>query len=108
MEFRGIAFDMDSLIQHQRLVQGRIEELEQQAAKILGHPVTLASPKQVAHVLFQELGLTPPENVGKPLKVSPKKKKQAQLASTSEAVLLKLKDKHPLPGIILGKLFRRC
>lgn len=77
-----------------------MEALEQEATKILGHAISLASPKQVAQVLFQELSLPLPEDSKQQQGAA--KKKSVQLASTSEAVLLKLKDKHPLPDIVLG------
>jgi len=77
-----------------------MEALEQEATKILGHAISLASPKQVAQVLYQELSLPLPEDSKQQQGAA--KKKSVQLASTSEAVLLKLKDKHPLPDIVLG------
>ncbi len=50
---------------------------------------------QVAHVLFEELKLPTPRRSRKQL---------TEQHSTSEKVLLALKEHHPLPALILGAL----
>lgn len=54
----------------------------------------LSSPKKLAEILFQKLQLVPEENT-----TDAKKKKNHE--STAETVLMQLKDKHTLPGLIL-------
>ncbi len=56
----------------------------------------LSSPKKLAEILFQKLQLAPEENAND---ASKKSKKNHE--STAESVLMQLKDKHVLPGLIL-------
>ncbi|MBI1948388.1 MAG: DNA polymerase I [Deltaproteobacteria bacterium] len=65
-----------------------LRALEQQAHELAGRPFNLDSPKQVAELLFQELAL-------------PVIKRVQDRPSTDASVLEELKDKHPLPGVIL-------
>jgi DNA polymerase-1 len=66
----------------------RLKELEIEIEELAGHPLNIASPKQLAQVLFQELGLP----VVKKTKTGP---------STDADVLEQLADKHPLPAKII-------
>ncbi|MCC7069863.1 MAG: DNA polymerase I, partial [Deltaproteobacteria bacterium] len=65
-----------------------LHDIERQAHTLAGRPFNLDSPKQVAELLFQELGL-------------PVIKRVQDRPSTDASVLDELKDKHPLPGVIL-------
>ena len=62
--------------------------LEQEIEELAGHPLNIGSPKQLAQVLFQELGLP----VVKKTKTGP---------STDADVLEQLADLHPLPAKIV-------
>jgi len=57
MEITGIAVDQKNLKGQHGELSDQVEELAQQAYKIIGHEVNLASPKQLQTVLFEELGM---------------------------------------------------
>ncbi len=57
MEITGIAVDQKNLKKQHKELSDEVEELAQEAYKIIGHEVNLASPKQLQTVLFEELGM---------------------------------------------------
>ncbi len=57
MEITGIAVDQKNLKQQQTHLSDQVDQLAQEAYKIIGHEVNLASPKQLQSVLFEELGM---------------------------------------------------
>ena len=67
----------------------RLEELETEIEELAGHPLNIASPKQLAQVLFHELRLP----VIKKTKTGP---------STDADVLETLAEQHPLPAKIIA------
>jgi len=85
MEFTGMTVDSEVL----RTLGNRFAEkqkiLEEEIYELAGHPFNIASPKQLATVLFDELGLRPV-----------KKTKSGQ--STDIEVLEELVADHPLPA----------
>lgn len=88
MEIAGIAVDgrvLDGLAIDFR---EKLGDLEQRIHGLAGHPFNVNSPKQLAQVLFEELGLS----TGKKTKTG---------FSTDGDVLEKLAGQHPLPELVL-------
>lgn len=89
MEENGVDIDAALLKEQSQALSVRIDELENEAHALAGHPFNLASPMQLSQVLFEEMGL-------------PTKKKTASGGySTNEEVLTELAYDYPLPKIIL-------
>ena len=88
MEFNGIKVDVDRLAELGRIFGERIDVLEEEIYELAGHEFNIASPKQLANVLFQEQGL-------------PIVKKTKTGASTDVEVLEELARQHPLPSKII-------
>jgi DNA polymerase-1 len=88
MEFTGVRVDPQRLAELSARYGQRLERLEQEIEELAGHPLNIASPKQLAQVLFQELGLP----VVKKTKTGP---------STDADVLEQLASSHPLPAKIV-------
>lgn len=88
MEWEGIRVDKERLAELSKRFSQRLEELAIEIETLVGHPFNLASPKQLAQVLFQELGLP----VIKKTKTGP---------STDASVLEQLAEQHPLPKLIV-------
>jgi DNA polymerase-1 len=89
MEFEGIRVDPARLAELSTRYGARLKELEIEIEELAGHPLNIASPKQLAQVLFQELKLP----VIKKTKTGP---------STDVDVLEQLADQHPLPAKIIA------
>lgn len=64
MEEVGIGFSPTRLIKERKAMESKLIQLEEEATKLLGHPVLLTSPQQLCSVLFEELRLPPPTNSG--------------------------------------------
>ena len=88
MEWHGVRVDPDRLAELSKRFAERSQELAEEIEELVGHPFNLASPKQLAEVLFTELGLP----VVKKTKTGP---------STDASVLEQLAEKHPLPKLIV-------
>jgi DNA polymerase-1 len=89
MERHGVLVDAAVLARQSRELGERIVVLEKEAHALAGQPFNLGSPKQIAQVLFDRLGL-------------PVKKKTASGApSTDEDVLQELAADYPLPAKLL-------
>lgn len=88
MEWNGVRVDKERLAELSTQFGDRLQELAEEIEIIVGHPFNLASPKQLAAVLFQELGLP----VVKKTKTGP---------STDASVLEQLAEQHPLPKLIV-------
>ena len=88
MEFNGIAVQRDSLLELSHRYEERIEQLKIEIEELAGHPLNIASPKQLAVVLFDELKLP----VIKKTKTGP---------STDAEVLEELAPLHDLPAKII-------
>ncbi len=88
MEYLGISVDVHRLAElserYGKHLQGLAAEIEEMA----GHPLNIASPKQLRQLLFDELGLP----VIKKTKTGP---------STDASVLDELASRHPLPAKIV-------
>jgi DNA polymerase-1 len=57
LEFNGIRVDTERLAQLSKEYGQRIDAVEQEIYQLAGHELNIASPKQLAVVLFEELGL---------------------------------------------------
>jgi DNA polymerase-1 len=88
MEFTGVRVDPVRLAELSARYGERLAQLEREIEELAGHPLNIASPKQLAQVLFQELGLP----VVKKTKTGP---------STDADVLEELAASHPLPAKIV-------
>lgn len=91
MEQAGVRIDVDMLKQAEVQLNEELQVLEQQIYTAAETTFNINSPKQVGEVLFDQLKLD----------AKAKKSKTGQY-STSEEVLLALKPKHPVVGMILA------
>lgn len=78
-----------------------MDTLKKEVEQIVTYPINFNSPQNVAHILFDVLGLKLPTD-----KFSGKKGGNTRKGnrSTSESVLKKLAPQHKLPSMILGIL----
>jgi DNA polymerase-1 len=88
IEFTGMRIDPARLGELSKRYGARLAILEQEIEELAGHPLNIGSPKQLAQVLFQELGL-------------PIVKRTKTGASTDADVLEQLAESHPLPKKIV-------
>ena len=88
MEFNGIRVDTDRLRQLSDTYGQRMAAIEREIYEIAGRPFNIASPKQLAEILFEERGL-------------PVVKKTKTGASTDAEVLEQLAKQDPLPRRII-------
>ncbi len=89
IERNGILIDANVLSRQSHEMGQKIMALEAQAYELAGQPFNLASPKQLADILFEKLGL--------PVK----KKTPSGGPSTDEEVLSELALDYPLPKLLL-------
>lgn len=89
MEDAGVAIDSFRLAQQGEALGVRVDELGREAVRLAGHDFNLSSPKQLAQVLFTELG------------IPVVKKTSSGTPSTDEEVLSELALDYPLPKVIL-------
>ncbi|UCV28700.1 DNA polymerase I [Ferribacterium limneticum] len=89
IERNGILIDIEILARQSHEMGQKIMALEAQAYELAGQPFNLASPKQLADILFEKLGL--------PVK----KKTPSGGPSTDEEVLSELALDYPLPKLLL-------
>jgi DNA polymerase-1 len=87
MEDAGIAIDEYRMGEIAAKVSDQLDELVDRAHELVGHEFKLGSPKQLATVLFEELGL-PAQRSGK------------TGYSTDARVLRDLRDMHPIIAVI--------
>ncbi len=88
MEERGIRLDTDGLERVSVELTERLKEIEEGIYHIAGYRLNLNSHRQLAHLLFEKLGLKPV-------------KKTRTGYSTDEAVLTILSRYHEIPGAII-------
>ncbi len=90
MEAAGVRVDVDKLKHAEKVLTAELNEIEQRIYALSSEPFNINSPKQVGELLFDKLKLD----------AKAKKSKNGQY-STSEEVLMALKEKHPIVGLIL-------
>lgn len=90
MEAAGVRIDVAQLKQAEAALTEELRTLEQRIYELAGEPFNINSPKQVGELLFDRLRLD-----------SKAKKSKTGQYSTSEEVLVALKERHPVVGAIL-------
>jgi DNA polymerase-1 len=90
MEAAGVRFDVDKLHQAEKQLTAELQDLEQRIYALAGEPFNINSPRQVGELLFDKLKLDPKA-----------KKSRTGQYSTSEEVLVALKERHEIVGLIL-------
>jgi len=90
MEAAGVRFDVDKLHQAEKQLTAELQDLEQRIYALAGEPFNINSPRQVGELLFDKLKLD-----------SKAKKSRTGQYSTSEEVLVALKERHEIVGLIL-------
>lgn len=83
MESHGIFCNVKQLETLSQELKKEIEHLEEQIFKLAGETFNLNSPKQLSHILFEKMGITPP-------------KKTTTGFSTASAVLESLREEAPI------------
>ena len=91
MENAGVRVDVEKLRQGEMKLTAELDELEQRIYSSVGTQFNINSPRQVGELLFDQLKLDS----------KAKKSKTGQYA-TSEEVLVGLKDRHEVVGLILN------
>ncbi|MDG1283103.1 MAG: DNA polymerase, partial [Flavobacteriales bacterium] len=91
MEKEGISLDVDMLKNYSIKLTKDLELITSTIHEMAGEKFNISSPKQMGELLFEKMSLSK----------KPKKTKSGQY-STSEEILLQLKDKHPIIGKILS------
>lgn len=90
MEKAGVRVDAEKLKQAEQVLTVELNQLEQRIYDLAGEKININSPRQVGELLFDKLKLD----------TKAKKSKTGQY-STSEEVLMGLKEKHAIVGQIL-------
>ena len=90
MEEAGVRIDVAKLKEAEHQLSAELEALEQEIYTMAGTTLNINSPRQVGDLLFETMHLSD----------KAKKSKTGQY-STSEEVLLGIKDRHPIVGKIL-------
>lgn len=90
MEQAGVRIDVTKLKQAEAVFTDELKELEQKIYILAGETFNINSPKQVGELLFDKLKLD-----------SKAKKSRNGQYSTSEEVLMALKERHEIVGLIL-------
>jgi DNA polymerase-1 len=91
MEMKGVALDVSFLQDMSGLLQGRLATLEKEIQDQVGYSFNVNSTQQLSDALFIKLSL-PTKGL---------KKTASGHYSTAAAVLERLKDQHPVIGLIL-------
>ena len=91
MEYEGVSIDKVALDELSEDLKIRIAETEKIIYEMAGKEFNISSPKQLGEILFDQMNIDPGN----------KKTKTGQY-STSEQVLSKLEDAHPIVGHILN------
>ncbi len=90
MEKAGVTLNTKALDDYAETLRKQLVELENEVKQLAGEDFNLSSPKQLGPILFEKLKID--SNV---------KKTKTKQYSTSEEVLAKLVDRHPIVGKIL-------
>lgn len=87
MEASGLQVSSTLLSDSKPLIESQLRQVEEAAAKSVGHSFLLSSPKRVCEVLYDELKLVPPAGLPR--------------RSSTERVLQALQNAHPLPSLLI-------
>lgn len=90
MELNGVLIDDFALASYAQTLSAIIANIEKEIYLYSGNGLNISSPKQIGELLFERLRIVD----------KPKKTKTGQY-QTDEETLQKLKDKHPVIGLIL-------
>ena len=90
MEKAGVRVDAEKLKQAEQVLTVELNQLEQRIYDLAGEKININSPRQVGELLFDKLKLD-----------TKAKKSRTGQYSTSEEVLVALKDRHAIVGLIL-------
>ena len=88
MEYRGIKIDFQELNERDKDLENRIKEIETNIYNLANKEFNISSPKQLAEVLFVDLGIYYPE-------------RNKKSYSTSVDILNKIIDEHPIINEVL-------
>jgi DNA polymerase-1 len=92
MEMAGVALDRDFFVVMSRELNGRLIEIEKQVYAAVGKAFNLNSTQQLSTVLFETLGLAPPDRG---------RKTASGHYSTSADVLEELRGQHAVVDLVL-------
>ncbi|XP_031219687.1 DNA polymerase theta isoform X2 [Mastomys coucha] len=112
LELNGIGFSTVECESQKHIMQVKLDAIETQAYQLAGHSFSFTSADDIAQVLFLELKLPPngemktqgsKKTLGSTRRgnESDRRMRLGRRFSTSKDILNKLKDLHPLPGLIL-------
>ncbi len=90
MEWTGVRIDVDELARLSRELTARVTVLEQQVYELAGEEFNIGSPMQVGEILFNKLKID-----------TNAKKTRRGFFSTTEEILEKHRNDHPIVGLIL-------
>jgi DNA polymerase-1 len=90
MENAGVKLNMEELKRYAEVLREQIIQLEKEIIELAGEEFNVSSPKQLGPILFEKLKID----------TNAKKTKTKQY-STSEDVLIRLVDRHPIVGKVL-------
>ncbi|MBP5541018.1 MAG: DNA polymerase I [Bacteroidales bacterium] len=90
MEEEGVRIDVDALRDYSARLSAERDGIERRIYELAGQAFNISSPKQLGEVLYEKLRVT-----DKPPRTATKQ------YSTAEDVLEKLKDSHPVVGLVL-------
>jgi len=92
MEMKGISLDLPFFQETSKRLEKRMSEIEKQVFESVGKPFNLNSTQQLSDILFNRLGLEPPDRGNKTA---------SGHFSTSAGVLDLLRGKHPVVDMVL-------
>ncbi|MGD8622487.1 MAG: DNA polymerase I, partial [Anaerolineales bacterium] len=92
MERAGILLDSNFLDELSDTMQTRLDEIQNEIFRIVGHEFNVNSTQQLSAVLFDELKLTPPDRT---------RKTSSGFYSTAASVLEELQSQHEIATLVL-------
>ncbi len=92
MEMTGVRLDPEVLDRFAAELEGKLAAIEQEVYQAVGHPFNINSTQQLSKVLFEELGLKPPERT---------RRTASGHYSTAASVLEELREAHPAVAKVL-------
>lgn len=101
MEKAGVRVDAEKLKQAEQVLTVELNQLEQRIYDLAGEKININSPRQVGELLFDKLKLDTKAKKNEVNRTFTVKKSKTGQYSTSEEVLMGLKEKHAIVGLIL-------